>query len=263
MAETPTHLILVCCHAIYLGGPTSGTSESEWLIAPFQTGETPTFTSHIITALKLFSSSPSSLLVFSGSNTRPETRKSEAQSYFDLCFDNDFWGLDEWGFLRERIVLEEQALDSFGNLVFSVILFWRKTGKWPEMITIASHAFKEARFMELHVPAMRWPRERVRFVGVDPGYMVEGSLDFDAMRSEDVRRGEMERGFKEWERDPTGRGEKLRGKRKGRNPWRFEQFLFPNDEERERSGVKSEILREDGMVEEVLLEQTHPWEVGG
>lgn len=165
--------------------------------------------------------------------------------------------------MRERILLEEQALDSFGNLVHSVILFWKERGRWPERITVVSHAFKEARFMELHVPAMRWPRERVRFVGVDPGYMVEGRPEFDAVRSEEVRRGERERGFKEWERDPTGRGESLRGKRKGRNPLRSGQLFFSNEEERERSGVKSEILKEDGMVEEVLLEQTQPWEVGG
>jgi len=257
------HLILVCCHAIYVGGPTSGASESDWLLAPFQTGETPTFTSHITTALKLLASSPSSLLIFSGSSTRAETRKSEAQSYFDLCFDNDFWDLDKDGILRERVLLEEQALDSFGNLVYSVILFWKKTGRWPEMITIVSHAFKEGRFMELHVPAMRWPRERVRFVGVDPGYMIEGSAEFDAVRTEEVRRGERERGYKEWERDPTGRGGKLREKRKGRNPWQCGQLHFAIEEDRRRSCVKSEVLRHDEAIEEALSEQSQPWEAGG
>ncbi|TVY57789.1 Uncharacterized protein LSUE1_G010284, partial [Lachnellula suecica] len=161
MTAKATHLIIVCCHAIYLSGATSGASEAEWLLAPFQTGETPTFISHTTTALKLLSSTPSSLLVFSGSSTRSETRKSEAQSYLDLCEDNGFWGLDGQGNLRSKLLLEQQALDSFGNLVFSIILFWKQTGNWPEMITIVSHAFKEARFMELHVPAMRWPLEKV------------------------------------------------------------------------------------------------------
>jgi hypothetical protein len=260
MTPKPTHLILVCCHAIYLGGPTHGTSESEWLLAPFQTGETPTFTSHITTALKLLSSSPDSLLIFSGSSTRPETRKSEAQSYLDLCRDNDFWGLDEEKKLRRRVMLEEQALDSFANLVFGVLLFWKKTGSWPETISIVSHAFKEARFMELHVPAMKWQRERVRFVGVDPEYMVERSPEFDAERMESVRVGERERGFKEWESDPTGKGERLSGKRKGRNPWGVSQLILGGEEERKKSGVKSEILRKEQVVGEMLVEGRQPWE---
>jgi hypothetical protein len=55
--------------------------------------------------------------------------------------DNDFWSLlgeiekkDE--FINERIVLEHQALDLFSNLVFSTILFWKKTHCWPEKITV-------------------------------------------------------------------------------------------------------------------------------
>jgi len=157
-------------------------------------------------------------------------------------------------------MLEEQALDSFANLVFSVILFWKKTRGWPEMITIVSHAFKEARFMELHVSTMKWPREKMRFVGVDPEYMVEGSSEFDAERRESVRIGEMERGFKEWDSDPTGKGEILSGKRRGRNPWMVGQLLFESEEEREKSGVKSELLGKYEVIEELLVEGRQPWE---
>jgi hypothetical protein len=88
-----THLIIVCCHAIWLGGQTCGRDESEWYgrqksqpldyfisclsyqrykmtsqraIETFQHGETPTFVEHIEAGLRALSEQPQSLLVFSG-----------------------------------------------------------------------------------------------------------------------------------------------------------------------------------------------------
>lgn len=62
----PTHLIIVCCHGVYTGGPCKGASEDEWLIAPFQAGETPTFTAHMRLGLEILESDPSSVLILSG-----------------------------------------------------------------------------------------------------------------------------------------------------------------------------------------------------
>lgn len=197
--------------------------------------------------------------MLSGSRTRKESEKSEARSYLDLAEENDFWGLLS-GDERERIVLEEQALDSLGNLVFSVTAFWKRTGTWPERITVVSHGFKRERILGLHVAAMRWPRERVEFVGIDPAYMREGSGEWDGERAEEVRRGERERGVRAWEGDRFGVGAVLRGKRRERNPWGVGQLLFESDAERVRSGIRSEVVDYRDSLEERLKDEKQPWE---
>ncbi|KAJ5940666.1 hypothetical protein N7516_000834 [Penicillium verrucosum] len=74
------HLIVVCCHAIYTGGSHLGTSEDEWLIEPFQKGETPTFIDHVKAGLKALAEDPHGLLVFSGATFQPSDSVQLAQN---------------------------------------------------------------------------------------------------------------------------------------------------------------------------------------
>lgn len=62
--------MIVCCHGIWLGGPSGGTDESEWLLAPFQKGESPTFVKHIKAGLNVLKADDQSVVCFSGLVTR-------------------------------------------------------------------------------------------------------------------------------------------------------------------------------------------------
>lgn len=66
IADSPNHLIIVCGHAIWAGGPTNGQDESEWIIEDWKKGESPTYTAHIKAGLKALSEDHRAILVFSG-----------------------------------------------------------------------------------------------------------------------------------------------------------------------------------------------------
>ncbi|KAF7861527.1 hypothetical protein EAF04_008090 [Stromatinia cepivora] len=304
---TPAHLILLTCHSIYVSGPP--TSESSWLLAPFQKGgnEHLTLISHITLASSLLSSDPHALLVISGGFTRKEVCKSEARGYFEVGRERGLWDekvlvalgggedcdRDRNGdkcALEGRIILEEKALDSYGNLLRGVIAFWRGVGKWPDKVTVISHEFKRERFLELHCEALRLGYRRggdkgregeeeevgkeagkergveVVFLGQNPLFMDPESAEFDEKKYEDTVKGEREKGYGEWKEDLWGTGKRLRGKRDARDAWggrkEKERPLFESEEERIRSGVRTRWLEgEEGMVrEEVIVEgMDMPW----
>lgn len=67
-----------------------------------------------------------------------------------------------------RATTEDHALDSFQNLLFSIARFREYTGRYPTKITVVGYEFKRSRFTNLHRAAIRWPRDRFYYIGVDP-----------------------------------------------------------------------------------------------
>lgn len=227
------NLIIVCCHAIFLpdaGSPEfplhSPHHEPNWLLAPFQKsdtttgkpGEHETFLSHVKAGLDALTvgtdaeHSPGSLLVLSGGATqRDRTPMSEARSYYHAALGDELTDGHLHGGRAHRlysqgyILLEEDATDSYQNLLFSIVKFRKATGRYPKQIRVITHAFKTKRFLELHAPAIRWPKERIQVQGMDP-VMASDEL-------ESVLRGEEEHGYAPWKRDPHGNGETLSKKR--------------------------------------------------
>ncbi|KAI0836702.1 hypothetical protein F5Y06DRAFT_298389 [Hypoxylon sp. FL0890] len=248
-SKQPEHLIIVCCHGIWLDDPTRGHDENEWLIAGFQKGETPTFIEHIKAGLRVLKRDPTSVLMFSGGPTRKETRLSEARSYANIASANAYFGILSEAEAIERISCEERALDSYYNVLFSLVKFWYDYGTWPKKLTIVSHAFKRERLVDCHCGAIGFSLDRVDFVGVDPPGMIDGT-------NEAAIKGIVE-AVTQWKDDPHGKGELLSSKRRKRNPWDISQTLFAKEDDRIRSGVQSSTTTEG---EEYLLEGfCQPW----
>ncbi|KAK4223877.1 hypothetical protein QBC38DRAFT_37289 [Podospora fimiseda] len=239
----PSRLIVICGHAIWLGGPSKGSKESEWLIQPFQKGEIPAFYAHINVGAAELAQDPESVLVFSGGPTSPKTKLSEAASYHNLALANRWLPLN-----HPRVLLEERAMDSYHNILFSLVLFWEKFGVWPRKLTIISHAFKRERLVNGHCKAIGFPLDRIQCVAIS------GSK---AVNEQTLEGTQLTLG--QWKTDPHGIGEELSGKRRGRNHWGVGQRLFGSEEERERAGVDTRLMEDGG--ESLVEGGRRPWAI--
>jgi hypothetical protein len=219
-------------------------------------GEHSTFVAHAKAGVDALIVSPedsrkeTNLLIFSGGATkRSDTPLSEARSYYHAALAEELAEGHRGGgrtytlFSKGRILLEEHATDSFQNLLFSILLFRRTTGSYPKTIRIVTHAFKAPRFLELHSPAIRWPKDRILVQGIDP-IMASSEL-------ESTLEGEKKYGFSPWKEDALGTGDSLGSKRKQRG---WDQNVLEKLTEGLEESVK-QLVR--GTVPAVL-----PWEAG-
>ncbi|KAG8529458.1 uncharacterized protein KY384_006095 [Bacidia gigantensis] len=110
-------------------------------------------------------------------------------------------------YYADRMFTDTYATDSYQNVLLSLISFRKQTSKYPAHITIISHDFKKSRFLDLHLKAIKWPRERVSYIGIDPPEEISSRGELDINEAEAVGA---------WERDLYGVGTELAGKRRKR-----------------------------------------------
>lgn len=202
-----THAIVVCGHAVYLGGrnlsPTEATHPSNWALLSFQHTETAEFISHVRKGVSLAYADPKSLLVLSGGQTRAPHLLSEAQGYHDIALLHRFWGHEN---VAARTTTEEFSRDSYDNVLFGIARFYECTKRFPERLTIVSWSFKEQRF-QFHARSIKWPKSRFTFQGV--------GVPSDVQVAERASRTTL----REFEKDPAGYGPVLGDKKQSRNPF--------------------------------------------
>lgn len=205
----PRRLYIVCCHAIFHGS--NPLDEAHWSLASFQKGsalrpgEHHTFLAHIQAALQRLRSHSigEAVLVFSGAATKQAQHPllTEARSYLNAAkaAKNDPIPL-------ENILLEENATDSYQNLLFSILVFRQRHGCYPESVVVVTHAFKRSRFRVCHAEALRWPEAKIEVLGIDPDWGRDDAGRDATMRGED-------RCVDAWRADPYGTGKELHRKR--------------------------------------------------
>ncbi|KAE9616242.1 hypothetical protein Lal_00017628 [Lupinus albus] len=212
------NLVMVAGHSIYTSS-SCGKIEKEdsWFLESYQKnpGQAATFVTHIQEGVQIVASDDSSLLLFSGGETRKDAGpRSEAQSYWAVADSKGWFGKQES--VKWRALTEEHARDSFENLLFSVCRFRELTGTYPQNITVVSYDFKEERFAHLHRSAIGFPESRFFYAGTPAASNSKAA----ALKGEELVRTQ-------FTRDPYGCRGSLYHKKLKRDPF-HRSIPYPN-----------------------------------
>lgn len=165
------HLIIVPGHSVLRVEELSSAhySENAWYLLKYQRQQdfAKIIYSHIAKGVELAKWDRTSLLMFSGGQTRKDVGPtSEAASYYYVAkFRKLFTASAN---ILDRVYLEEHARDSFENLLFSICRFYEVTGHYPKKITMVGFDFKKDRFVKLHRYALKFPESQFAYVGIRP-----------------------------------------------------------------------------------------------
>lgn len=198
-------LIIVPGHAVFIGNDYSDSSLSSdvcWILESFQIGQTKLFVEHIRKGIEKAASNSKALLVFSGGQTRMRAGPlSEAQSYYQIAQNHNWFGIEN---VQARSTTEEFARDSYENLLFSICRFKEVVGSYPKFISVVGFKFKANRFIDLHRFAIKFPTQYFSYIEVHDGV------------TDDLR----DSASADFSKDLYGCSEKLREKKKSRNPYK-------------------------------------------
>jgi len=162
-------LVIVPSHAVYvISGhfqAEDAQDDSRWISEPHHEGQARSFIEHMKLAVDQVASNPEGMLIFSGGKTRRAAKAmmSEASSYWHVSRAFRWFGADVS--VESRIFTEEYAQDSFENLLFSICRFYELAKKFPRRITVIDFESKRARFEQLHLSALRFPRKKFTYIG--------------------------------------------------------------------------------------------------
>ncbi|PVV00865.1 hypothetical protein BB560_004736 [Smittium megazygosporum] len=197
-----TDLIIVPCHGLYTGVD-SPLFQKNWNLTPVQSKNIDVYLRHIGRGIEALNQHEGALLLFSGSSTRPLPNiHSESYGYWLAAYKLK-WITHE---IIARVLTEDFALDSYQNLLFSICRFHEITGNYPDHITVVGFDFKKRRFNDLHLKAIRYPKIRFTYVGVDPTTEIESS-----------RSGELKYGYNPFKENLYGCSPFLESKKASRN----------------------------------------------
>lgn len=208
------HLVMVPCHGVHVFNGNVLDDASGWLL--YSPVQFPVIRNHITQALAQLDIDPHSLLLFSGASTRAEVPASEAFSYYQLAAQHHNMKH------HQRVHLEENALDSFENLLMSLCRFKELTGAYPERVTVVGFEFKKRRFVELHRHAIGYPMDRFKYIGIDDPYGTDIDADYMKQHQEwlvKAREGEQKYAFSLFQVDLFGCKGSLLEKKLKRDPF--------------------------------------------
>jgi len=221
--EIEDHLIIVAGHSIGKSIKKISSRPDDWNIKSFQTKEIKTFLTHIATGILIAKYNKKGTLIFTGGQTQESAGPfTEGQSYWYVANIMKWLDNDD---IRKRSTTEEFARDSYENLIFSICRYHEFTSKYPKYITLISYPYKHYRFFNLHREALKYPKNKFQFVGINhdlidtdkPSDLFPESI---SEMPDDLPSFEVEHSINNFKEDPYGCKGVLLEKKIDRNPFK-------------------------------------------